>query len=227
MSQSHKTSLCAIAPAPTSPYTTPMPRLALLTALLLAGCAHTSAPPPTTQSAFLDRLQGLCGKAFGGRLVTSDAADGDMAGAAMVMHVRACSASEIRIPFHVQRKDGSWDRSRTWVITRTGNGLRLKHDHRHDDGVSDAMTMYGGDTADAGTATRQTFPVDATSIALFQTSGRGVSVTNVWAVEVDGARFAYELRRTGANARHFRVEFALATPIAPPPPPWGSEGTRP
>ena len=203
-----------------------MPRLALLAALVLAGCAHTPAPP-MPQTAFLDRLQGMCGKAFGGRLVTTDAADADMAGAAMVMHVRECSPAEIRIPFHVQRKDGSWDRSRTWVVTRTRNGLRLKHDHRHADGSSDAMTMYGGDTADGGTDTRQTFPVDGESIALFQKSGRSVSVTNVWGIEVDAARVAYELRRTGANARHFRVEFALDTPVAPPPPPWGSEGTRP
>jgi hypothetical protein len=46
------------------------------------------------------------------------------------------------------------------------------------------------------------------------------SVTNVWAVEVQpGRTFAYELRRPG---RHFRVEFDLTRPVAPPPPPWGA-----
>ena len=45
------------------------------------------------------------------------------------MHVRECSEDAIRIPFHVGE-----DRSRTWVVTRTANGLRLKHDHRHEDG---------------------------------------------------------------------------------------------
>lgn len=200
-----------------------MLRLSLAAAILLSGCAHR--PPAVVanpQAVFLDRLQKLCGKAFAGRLVTSDAADADMAGAAMVMQVRGCSPTEIRIPFHVQRKDGSWDRSRTWVVTRTDTGLRLKHDHRHEDGTPDAMTMYGGDTADAGTPARQTFPVDGESIALFRREGRIVSVTNVWAVEVDAMRFAYELKRVGANARHFRVEFALDTPVAPPPPPWGT-----
>ncbi len=149
----------------------------------------------------------------------------------MVMHVRTCGPSEIRVPFHVQRKDGSWDRSRTWVVTRTdpesGTGLRLKHDHRHEDGSPDTMTMYGGDTADAGTPERQTFPVDADSIALFNRAGRSVSITNIWAVEVDATRFTYELKRIGANARHFRVEFALGTPLAPPPPPWGADRSMP
>jgi hypothetical protein len=53
------------------------------------------------------------------------------------------------------------DRSRTWVITRTATGLRLKHDYRHTDGTPDALTMYGGDTVGPGTAQRQSFPADA------------------------------------------------------------------
>ena len=87
------------------------------------------------------------------------------------------------------------------------------------------MTQYGGDTATAGSATLQSFPVDAESIALFRREGRDISVTNVWQVEVSekGAanpRFAYVLRRTGANARYFRVEFDLSTTVVAPPP-WG------
>lgn len=194
----------------------------LFAVLAFGGCAHGPAAAPDPQAAFFDRLQALCGRAFAGRLVTTDAADADMAGAAMVMHVRSCSDREIRIPFHVAGKDGAWDRSRTWVVTRTANGLRLKHDHRHADGSADTMTMYGGDTADAGSTARQTFPVDADSIALFTREGRAASITNVWAVDIDTARFAYELRRTGANARHFRVEFALDTPVPAPPAPWGT-----
>jgi hypothetical protein len=86
--------------------------------------------------------------------------------------------------------------------------------------------MYGGDTAAAGTTTRQEFPVDAESIELFKKEGLGRSVTNSWAVEVppQGAVkpiFAYELRRTGENARFFRVEFDLSRQIAQPPAPWG------
>ena len=52
-----------------------------------------------------------------------------MMGQRLVMHVRDCSADEVRIPFWVGE-----DHSRTWVVTRTETGLRLKHDHRHEDG---------------------------------------------------------------------------------------------
>lgn len=203
--------------------------LALVATLALAGCATTPAAP-SPQDAFWAALSSHCGKAYAGTLASTDAADADFRGAAMVMHVRQCSESEIRVPFHVQRADGSWDRSRTWVLTRTATGLRLKHDHRHEDGTSDAVTMYGGDTAEAGTARSQSFPVDAESIAMFEREGLSASVTNVWAVEVDpaatpGGRFAYQLRRTkaaGAPAdRLFRVEFDLSAPVAAPPAPWG------
>jgi hypothetical protein len=99
--------------------------------------------------------------------------------------------------------------------------VRLKHDHRHEDGTPDAVTMYGGDTAAVGTSTRQEFPVDAESIALFETQGLTASVTNIWAMEIEpGARFVYELARPG---RLFRVEFDLTTPVAVPPAPWGSQ----
>ena len=130
------------------------------------------------------------------------------------MHVRECSDREIRIPFHVGA-----DRSRTWVITRTGSGLRLKHDHRHEDGSEDALTQYGGDTASAGTAERQEFPADRHSKDMFLRGNIPASADNVWAMEARDERFAYELRRPN---RFFRVEFDLTRPVAPPPPPWGS-----
>lgn len=197
-----------------------------LAPLLLAGCSSTATPDP--QTAFMARLGNLCGKAFAGRLVSNGAPDADMIGAAMIIHIRECSADSIRIPFHVAQKDGSWDRSRTWVVTRTATGLRLKHDHRHDDGSADKVTQYGGDTADRGTAMRQAFAVDQDSITMFRREGLPKSVTNIWALEIaessaPAARFAYELRRTGENARFFRVEFDLTKPVAPPPPPWGAQ----
>jgi hypothetical protein len=187
----------------------------ILIALLLCGCA-TADRPESAADLFFERLASLCGKAFEGRIASPAVpADAAFAGKRLVMHVRGCSEGELRIPFHVGE-----DRSRTWVVTRTAAGLRLKHDHRHEDGSEDRLTQYGGDSAGAGEAVRQEFPADAFSKALFLREGSAQSVTNVWAMEVDpGARFAYELRRPG---RFFRVEFDLARPVAPPPPPWGS-----
>ncbi|MBE5317336.1 MAG: hypothetical protein H4O13_18245 [Xanthomonadales bacterium] len=221
-----------------------LPKLALLPALcLLAACGNdappassTAAPAPTTAAAapaaaeapvapaeraapdaFLDALRQHCGQAFAGRIVTNVPAEPNdpFEGKALVMHVRECGDTEVKLPFHVGD-----DRSRTWVITRTETGLRLKHDHRHADGSEDAMTQYGGDTASEGSALRQEFPVDAFSIDLFNAQGRAVSTTNTWAIEIEpGKRYLYELSRPGG--RLFQVEFDLTTPVDIPPTPWG------
>ena len=187
----------------------------LLATAALAGCASAE-PRSAPQDAFWSSLSALCGKGFEGRIASPPVeADKDFAGKRLVMHVRECSADTIRIPFHVGE-----DRSRTWVITRTGGGLRLKHDHRHEDGSEDKLTQYGGDTTNSGTAVRQEFPADQFSKDLFLRENIPASTANVWAMEAAPARmFAYELRRPG---RYFRVEFDLTRPVAPPPPPWGS-----
>lgn len=195
--------------------------------LALTGCGspeETSGNgPDDPQAAFMAALASHCGKAYEGRLVSTDDADADMAGRAMVVHFRECSPVRMAIPFHIQDADGNWDRSRTWLITRTDAGLRLKHDHRHEDGSSDAVTMYGGDTAQGGSAGAQEFPVDAESIAMFRANDLAQSITNTWRVEVaeagtPQARYAYQLSREG---RLFRVEFDLTAPVEAPPAPWG------
>ena len=128
------------------------------------------------------------------------------------MHVRHCKGDAIRIPFHVGE-----DRSRSWVLTRTSNGLRLKHDHRHQDGTEDKVTQYGGDTRVEGSATVQEFPADAETIALIPEAK-----TNVWTIQLEPARmFVYALRREGTD-RRFRVAFDLMRRVPAPPAPWGS-----
>ena len=191
-----------------------MKPIVLAALLFLTGC--TTVPPATPQDAFFTRLLLFCGQAFEGR-ITSPPVDADaaFAGKRLVMHVRECSTDTIRIPFHVGE-----DRSRTWVITRTGSGLRLKHDHRHEDGSVDRVTQYGGDTVSPGNTTRQEFPADAFTKELLVREGNTAGVDNIWAVEVQPEDiFAYELRRPN---RFFRAEFDLTRPVAPPPSPWGS-----
>jgi hypothetical protein len=187
--------------------------IGIAAAIALSACAHISAE--ARQDAFFARLAALCGQSFAGRVVTSDPRDAAFASERLVMHVRECSDSEIRIPFHVGE-----NRSRTWVITRTADGLRLKHDHRHEDGSEDTLTQYGGDTREVGSAMRQEFPADEFSKQMFVANNIPDSVLNVWALEVRrGGVFAYELRRPN---RLFRVEFDLKRPVPAPPPPWGA-----
>ena len=173
-----------------------------------AEVAEASSPPVEFWSA----LTALCGRAYGGRVAESVPPDTVMSRQALVMHVRECSADTIRIPFHVGE-----NRSRTWVITRTASGLRLKHDHRHEDGAPDSVTQYGGDTRDAGTPTKQEFHADSLTASLIPAAR-----TNIWTIEVEPGRlFVYALRREGSD-RRFRAEFDLTTAVELPPAPWGA-----
>lgn len=185
----------------------PMPTMAALLLLVVAaGCR------PSTTDAFWQDLTELCGKAYRGSVVEAPAGDTTFAGKELVMHVRECGATEVRIPFHVGA-----NRSRTWVLTRAGDGLRLKHDHRHEDGSADAVTQYGGDLRDPSGPGLLEFPADTFTARLIP-----AAKTNVWTVAlVPGERFVYALRREGTD-RRFRLEFDLRAPIVPPPPPWGA-----
>jgi hypothetical protein len=181
--------------------------LALCAVIMLAPAAAFAGTPGEQ---FFERLSALCGKTFVGQVAAGDAADEAFRKAELVMTVAHCNARQIRIPFRV-----GGDRSRTWVITRLDDGrLRLKHDHRHADGVEDELSRYGGDTLEPGSADLQRFPVDDESKALFTRLNRSVSNTNVWALGLTDSQFTYELSRPN---RLFRVAFDLSKPAPSKP----------
>lgn len=203
--------------------------------LALAACTASNPEPATRATAgqqslhdasalqaadeFLMRVAKHCGKAYEGRIVANEPKPSEpdaFEGKRLVMHVRGCDnpRERLEIPFHVGD-----DHSRTWILTRLPQGLRLKHDHRHQDGSADDMTMYGGDSHEAGSAERQAFPVDAESIAMFKKGGLNASLENTWAMEIHPQTFVYELSRP--NGRLFKVEFDLTRPVELPPTPWG------
>nr|WP_298898886.1 hypothetical protein [uncultured Altererythrobacter sp.] len=199
-------------------------------ALVLAGCSapDTQSDTADPQDAFWGALSSHCGNTYAGEIVSEDERDVDWQGRDMVAHWAECSEGQIAIAFHMASDDypEGFDRSRTWVVTRTDVGLRLKHDHRHDDGSEDAVTQYGGDTAGEGSSIAQDFPVDEYSITLFEDQGLDASLTNVWRLEVTAADsedpyFVYQLTRRNDPTRLFRVRFDASTPIEPPPPAWG------
>ena len=185
--------------------------IAVFACIVVEACTAQPVATPTDQ--FWAQLSSLCDKAFPGAVVEAPAGDSTFANKSLTMHVRECSDSVVRVPFHVGD-----DRSRTWVITRTAHGIRLKHDHRHVDGQPDSVTQYGGDSRAPVMSGRVEFPADSQTKALIP-----AAATNVWTVEIDTtqSRFAYALRREGTT-RRFRVEFDLSRPVAAPPAPWGS-----
>ena len=171
---------------------------------------------PGPQEGFMLRLQALCtGERYAGRLVSDDPQDADMRGERLVMGPADCTVvggrlTAIAIPFAVGD-----DASRTWRLTRTPTGVKLRHRHGLADGGEDPVSGYGGVAEGGGTFTRQAFPADAETQALFDAQGLPQSKPNVWAVEViPGDSFAYELTRPG---RAFRAEFDLARPLPSEP----------
>jgi hypothetical protein len=165
-----------------------------------------------SQDAYFNNLRAHCGKAFEGKVVMDNPKSPGFDGR-LVMHVRKCTDSQLQIPFHVGD-----NHSRTWIITKTGSGLSLKHDHRNKDGSHDASTMYGGHTLDAGWPTVQSFPADQYSKELFVSQGIAASNGNTWQMYIYPQTFTYRLVRDG---REFRVDFDLTKPVALPPTPWG------
>jgi hypothetical protein len=161
---------------------------------------------------FWNNLQNLCGKAFAGTVAAAPAEDTTFKDKELVMHVRSCEKNRVRIPFFV-----GVDKSRTWVLTRQKNGrILLKHDHRHEDGKPDKVTMYGGLASNSGSSTRQMFPADDETVKVI-----AAAATNVWWIDlVNGDYFSYNLRRMGTE-RYFSIKFDLKKEVKTPDAPWG------
>jgi hypothetical protein len=198
----------------------PLARVLRFTAplmLLALGPAWPAAEQRSAEAApgpaFWRSLSALCGRAFEGTLVKAPDGDTTFADQRLIMHVRACTPNEIRIPFVVGE-----DFSRTWIVTRTGERFELKHDHRHADGSKDPITCYGGTTTNAGSASAQVFPADEETRVMIPEA-----FANVWSLRVEqDETFTYGLWRLG-TMRIFQVDFDLAREVEPPPAPWGWE----
>ncbi|NMP33281.1 hypothetical protein HII17_17140 [Thalassotalea sp. M1531] len=177
----------------------------------------STAPAPLvsidTHDAFFNAIKQHCGKAYEGKVTVDTANSNSFLNKKLVMHVRRCNEQELQIPFHIGD-----DASRTWIITKTGSGLSLKHDHRHKDGSFDRQTMYGGHTLDAGWNEAQSFPADQYSKEIFVEQGIPQSIGNTWQMFIYPGKFSYRLVRQG---REFKVDFDLTKSITPPKAPWG------
>ncbi len=152
---------------------------------------------------FLDNLAGLCGKSFRGKETYSAPGRESWVEKDFVMHVTVCEDDRVYIPFHLDE-----DQSRTWMFLATEKGLRFRHDHRHEDGTPEELTMYGGYSDGKGTGYRQNFPADEYTINLLEdTLGRE------WRIILtdDLSSMIYQLHYSGQLM--FAAEFDLTEPI--------------
>lgn len=181
--------------------------------LLLVSTTSTSLAQNTSPSlVFWENLKKHCGKSYEGEIIAG-AENDTFKGKTLKMQVLSCENNVIKIPFYVGE-----DKSRTWVFTLIGDKILLKHDHRHEDGSSDKVTMYGGKSTNVGQAELQMFPADEETTLMLP-----LAATNVWWVGLKEDSFMYNLRRIGSE-RYFSVKFNLAKPINLDWRPWGWKG---
>jgi len=184
---------------------TPFRRAAVIvTMLATASCGFALGPPPRqalrmSQEAFWSRLTRLCGQAFEGRM--AEGTDSVFVRNRLVMHVRGCTAGEVRIGFVIGP-----DPSRTWIVRRGDGRLALTHEV-----AGDAVSGYGGVTLAPGTAEHQDFAADGATARMLPPAAH-----NVWSLEIlEGRTFAYTVGRPGVRQR-FRLEFDLRRPVEAP-----------
>lgn len=159
---------------------------------------------------FKKKLEAHCGKSYEGQIIEGGREGDAFTGKKLVMQVLSCEENQIKIPFYVGD-----DQSRTWVLTFKDDKIQLKHDHRHEDGTSDKITMYGGTSPNTGHADKQFFPADQETCNLID-----YACSNVWWMTIDETSFTYNLRVVG-SARQFSVKFDLTKPVEFNKKPWG------
>lgn len=164
---------------------------------------------------YLDNLREHCGNAYAGSLTLEPPGDTMLDGEELlIVHFRECGDEELRIPFHIRRMDGTWDRSRTWVFFRTGDGLEIRHDHRKPDGSHDDVTWYGGPSHGEPGPNQMEFISHERTAETGQYRG--------WRIIIEPhERYTYGTFRDGMWS--WRVDFDLTSPVDPAPAPWGFE----
>lgn len=177
--------------------------LVIIAGTMILGCEREEVVEPATHEAFFQNLRDMCGQKFEGRTEFVLLEGSPFEDARLLMHIESCTNEEIRIPFIVNE-----NRSRTWVLTLSDEGLLLKHDHRHPDGTPEDTTMYGGWADEEGTPFVQYFPADDYTAELIPDAE-----TNVWMMEINPEtnEFVYYLERH--DEPRFRAVFDLSTPV--------------
>ena len=148
-----------------------------------------------SKSAFFNSLSALCGETFEGEMTFPTQGQDSFAGKVLVAKIDACSETEIRVPFHV-----GLDKSRTWIISKTEQGLQLKHDHRYENNTPHKINMYGGVSDSGGSALSQSFYADDHTKSIIPAAS-----TNVWSITLNqqGTTLIYYLERH--NAPRFKA----------------------
>lgn len=180
----------------------------LMVSILMISCGGSSPKvaevEKTDQDLFFERFKAMEGKSFAGKEVFIREGMNSWADLELVMHVREFQDSVVYIPFRVGDNT-----SRTWTLYREVDGrLRLRHDHRHDDGTPEDLTLYGGYTGEGSTNLSQLFPADEFTCKMLERI-----CDNEWNMVFsdDLTTFSYILSKAGDMV--IRIDFDLTSEI--------------
>lgn len=153
--------------------------------------------------AFLSNLAERCGQSFSGEAIYPQDEDHDFYGQPLLMTIAVCEENRVHIPLQVGE-----NRSRTWMLEIADNILSLKHDHRHDDGTPEDLTMYGGFATGEGSEWSQFFPADEETAEMLPEAS-----TNVWnmVIHPEEEKFEYILHRHGNLRFHAIFDWSEST----------------
>ena len=151
--------------------------------------------------AFFDNLRNLCGQSFVGKpIYPLDDPEHPFYDQPIMVSFSVCERDRVHMPLQVGE-----DLSRTWMLTLTEDGLLLKHDHRHEDGTPEELTMYGGYATEEGTEWNQFFPADDETAEMLPEAS-----TNVWnmVINEEEGTFEYILHRHGNLRFHAVIDIS-------------------
>ncbi len=156
-----------------------------------------------SEKAFLKNLASLCGQSFLGKQIYSKDGRDSWAEKRLVMYVTVCEEDKVYIPFHVDE-----NKSRTWMFLNENGKLRFRHDHRHEDGTPEDLTLYGGYSDGKGSDLVQCFPWDEYTESILTDGNK-----RQWNVFLndDLSTFTYELYVNEELV--FAAEFDLTKPL--------------
>lgn len=164
----------------------------------------------SNQESFFDAIKSHCGKAFSGSVEDSSNSTA-YNGKKFVLHIRDCSNTQIKMPLHID--DNS---SRILILTKSGESIKLEHDHRHPDGSPDALTLYGGYSVDS-TAKVANFPESSESIAITKAHAPNRTYPSLWSIILSAEDITYQVVRPG---RTIKSNFKFTDTLSDPPTAW-------
>jgi hypothetical protein len=157
-----------------------------------------------TYRKFLANLRELCGNSYLGEpIYPLDDPEHPFYNQPILVSFSVCEENRVFMPLQVGENT-----SRTWQLSLSDDGLLLKHDHRHEDGTHEELSMYGGWATEEGTEWSQFFPADEETAEMLPEAS-----TNVWnmVIHPDEGIFEYILHRHG-NLR-FHAVINIAEPV--------------